>query len=124
MAMFQHFPQCLLLFVVIIQLVHSKDIGLPFALVEAVHEVLGEVARSERVSITDMVMHLMAANLATNGSTYLCENFFSSMNYRKDKYSSRINDENLNACLRINSARELQPNYEEIMSNSQFSVSK
>ena len=35
------------------------------------------------------------------GSTYLCEQTFSILNYRKNKYVSRLTDEHLRAILRI-----------------------
>jgi hypothetical protein len=38
------------------------------------------------------------------GSTYFCEQAFSVMNYRKNKYYSRVTNENLHAMLRISSS--------------------
>ena len=38
------------------------------------------------------------------GSTYLCEQTFSIVKYRKNKYCSQLSDEHLNAVLRISTS--------------------
>ena len=43
------------------------------------------------------------------GSTYVCEQFFSKMNYTKNKNRARLTDGNLNDCLLLASTN-IQPN--------------
>ncbi|XP_077480640.1 general transcription factor II-I repeat domain-containing protein 2A-like [Stigmatopora argus] len=44
------------------------------------------------------------------GSTYLCEKLFSTLNFNKSKYRSRLTDEHLQALLRVSTASSLKPN--------------
>ncbi|CAK1599872.1 unnamed protein product [Parnassius mnemosyne] len=52
------------------------------------------------------------------GSTYLCEQTFSIVNYRKNKCSSRLTDEHLRAILRI-ATTNMTANIQEIASQIQ-----
>lgn len=52
------------------------------------------------------------------GSTYLCEQTFSILNYRKNKYCSRLTDEHLSAILRI-STTSMKANISQIASEIQ-----
>ncbi|CAH2108321.1 unnamed protein product [Euphydryas editha] len=52
------------------------------------------------------------------GSTYLCEQTFSILNYRKNKYASRLTDEHLKAILRI-STTNLKTDIQKIASQIQ-----
>ncbi|CAH1634822.1 unnamed protein product [Spodoptera littoralis] len=52
------------------------------------------------------------------GSTYLCEQTFSIVNYRKNKYASRLTDEHLRAILRI-ATTNMTANIQEIASQMQ-----
>ncbi|CAH1173813.1 unnamed protein product [Phaedon cochleariae] len=52
------------------------------------------------------------------GSTYLCEQTFSILNYRKNKYASRLTDEHLRAILRI-ATTNLKANIQQIATQIQ-----
>lgn len=52
------------------------------------------------------------------GSTYICEQTFSIVNYRKNKYASRLTDEHLRAILRI-ATTNMTANIQEIASQIQ-----
>lgn len=52
------------------------------------------------------------------GSTYLCEQTFSILNYRKNKYASRLTDEHLRAILRI-ATTNLEANIQQIATQIQ-----
>lgn len=52
------------------------------------------------------------------GSTYLCEQTFSILNYRKNKYASRLTDEHLRAILRI-STTNMKANIQQIAAQIQ-----
>ncbi|KAJ8344217.1 hypothetical protein SKAU_G00315460 [Synaphobranchus kaupii] len=56
--------------------------------------------------------------LSILGSTYLCEQVFSSMNYIKSKLRSRLTDESLKSCLKIK-ATSYSPDMEKICSEVQ-----
>jgi hypothetical protein len=57
------------------------------------------------------------------GSTYLCEQLFSILKHVKSNTRNRMNDEHLNACLKIQSSKQLKPNIDLIISNKQLRVS-
>jgi hypothetical protein len=57
------------------------------------------------------------------GSTYLCEQLFSILKHAKSNTRNRMNDEHLNACLKIQSSKQLEPNIDLIISNKQLRVS-
>lgn len=54
--------------------------------------------------------------IAMFGSTYLCEQTFSKMNYVKSKYRSRLTDENLKAILKIGGTK-FEPKWPNILNN-------
>jgi len=53
------------------------------------------------------------------GSTYLCEQLFSTMKFKKTKNLTRITEENLNACLKLSSANKIKPNIDYLVSKKQ-----
>lgn len=53
------------------------------------------------------------------GSTYLCEQTFSKMNYIKSKYRSRLTDENLKCILKVGGTK-FEPKWVEILNGMQF----
>jgi len=56
------------------------------------------------------------------GSTYSCEQFFSSMNYIKNKYRSRLTDESLKALLRLKTTQYV-PNLKKLAGMTQVQKS-
>lgn len=60
--------------------------------------------------------------LSMFGSSYVCEQMFSTMNINKSKHRSRLTDEHLQSILKINTT-SLTPNIEEIMKSKRSQVS-
>ena len=60
------------------------------------------------------------------GSTYLCETLFSTLNFNKSKYRSRLTNEHLQAVLRVSTASSRKANVARLCENkpSQISTSK
>ncbi len=56
--------------------------------------------------------------LSIFGSTYLCEQVFSSMNYIKSKYRSRLTDDSLQSCVKIK-VTSYSPDIEKLSSDVQ-----
>ncbi|KAK9522180.1 hypothetical protein VZT92_018660 [Zoarces viviparus] len=56
--------------------------------------------------------------LSIFGSTYLCEQIFSSMNYIKSKYRSRLTDDSLQSCLKLK-VTSYSPDIEKLCSDVQ-----
>ena len=56
-----------------------------------------------------------ARNIAMFGSTYVCEQFFSSMKVNKSVLRSRLTDEHLQATLRLVSSHKFKPNNEVLV---------
>uniref|UniRef100_A0AAQ4RGF6 HAT C-terminal dimerisation domain-containing protein n=1 Tax=Gasterosteus aculeatus aculeatus TaxID=481459 RepID=A0AAQ4RGF6_GASAC len=57
------------------------------------------------------------------GSTYLCEKLFSTMNFNKSKFRSRLKDEHLKAILRVSVASSLKPNVAQLCERKRCQVS-
>ena len=57
------------------------------------------------------------------GSTYLCEKLFSTMNFNKSKYRSKLTDEHLQAILRVSTASSLKPNVAQLCERKRCQVS-
>ncbi|GLD47166.1 general transcription factor II-I repeat domain-containing protein 2-like protein [Lates japonicus] len=64
-----------------------------------------------------------AQMLSIVGSTYLCEQLFSSMKMNKTPHRSRLTDEHLHSVLRISSAQSLTPDIDELASKKRCQVS-
>lgn len=54
--------------------------------------------------------------LSIFGSTYLCEQIFSNMNYIKSKYRTRLTDESLQSCVKIK-VTSYMPDVEKLSSD-------
>lgn len=57
------------------------------------------------------------------GSTYLCEKLFSTMNFNKSKYRSRLTDKHLQAILRVSTVSSLKPNVSQLCERKRCQVS-
>ncbi|KAE8743450.1 hypothetical protein FOCC_FOCC010940 [Frankliniella occidentalis] len=69
-------------------------------------------------------LHKFASKMiAMFGSTYICEQFFSLMNYVKNKYRSKLTDKNLTAQLRVMARNNIQPNFDELVLGKRAQVS-
>ncbi|KAJ8361740.1 hypothetical protein AAFF_G00429360 [Aldrovandia affinis] len=60
--------------------------------------------------------------LSIFGSTYFCEQVFSSMNYIKSKYCSRLTDDSLQSCVKIK-VTSYSPDIEKLCSDVQKQTS-
>lgn len=61
--------------------------------------------------------------LAMFGSTYVCEQFFSTMKINKSVFRSRLTDEHLRATLRLATARDIKPNVEVLVTTKRCQIS-
>jgi len=61
--------------------------------------------------------------MAMFGSTYVCEQFFSSMKINKSALRSRLTDEHLNATLRLATTRDFKPNVDSLVSAKRCQMS-
>jgi hypothetical protein len=66
---------------------------------------------------------MCARILAMFGSTYVCEQFFSSMKINKSVFRSRLTDEHLRATLRLATSRDIKPNIEVLVSAKRCQLS-
>lgn len=57
------------------------------------------------------------------GSTYLCEKLFSTLNFNKSKYRSRLTDDHLQDILRVATASSLRPNLARLCERKRCQVS-
>ncbi|XP_076850343.1 general transcription factor II-I repeat domain-containing protein 2A-like [Brachyhypopomus gauderio] len=57
------------------------------------------------------------------GSTYLCEKLFSTMNFNKSKFQSKLTDEHLQAILRVSVASSLKPDVAQLCKMKRCQVS-
>ncbi|KAK0136278.1 General transcription factor II-I repeat domain-containing protein 2 [Merluccius polli] len=64
-----------------------------------------------------------AQMLSMFGSTYLCEQLFSSMKMTKTSHRSRLTDEHLCSILRTSSALSLSPDIDELAPKKRCQVS-
>ncbi|RVE60969.1 hypothetical protein OJAV_G00165900 [Oryzias javanicus] len=58
------------------------------------------------------------------GSTYMCEKLFSTLNFNKSKYRSKLTDEHLQALLRVSTASSLKPNVAQLCEKKRCQVSR
>jgi len=61
--------------------------------------------------------------MAMFGSTYVCEQFFSSMKLNKSALRSRLTDEHLRATLRLATAHDIKPNLDVLVSAKRCQLS-
>lgn len=57
------------------------------------------------------------------GSTYLCEKLFSTMNFNKCKYRSRLSDAHLEAVLRVSAVTSIRANVDQLCEQKRCQVS-
>ena len=53
--------------------------------------------------------------LSMFGSQYICEQFFSGLNLRKNQHSSRITKDKLASSLRVACSNSIQPDYDVLL---------
>ena len=49
------------------------------------------------------------------GAQYLCEQAFSGLKLRKTNITNKVNQCNLNACMRISCLNNIEPDYEKLL---------
>lgn len=69
-------------------------------------------------------LHEFASRMiAMFGSTYVCEQFFSLMNFVKNKYRTKLKDKNLAAQLRVMARKNIDPNFDDLVLEKRAQVS-
>lgn len=61
--------------------------------------------------------------LAMFGSTYLCEQLFSTLKNNKTPERSRLTDQHLQSILKIATAQQIEPNFEDLVKEKRCQVS-
>ncbi|KAL7825009.1 hypothetical protein SRHO_G00342210 [Serrasalmus rhombeus] len=86
-----------------------------------------KLAREEREtgggSFPTQLSRMFKRTMCLFGSTYLCEKLFSTLNFNKSKYRSRLTDEHLQALLRVSTASSLKPNVARLYERKRCQIS-
>jgi len=113
--------------------VESVSVELPMELVELQCDTILKQKCTE-IGIPDFYTYLSrirfpkllaaaASIMAMFGTTYVCEQFFSSMKLNESALRSRLTDEHLRATLRLATARDIKPNLNVLVSAKRCQLS-
>ena len=83
---------------------------------------LGQFLRELNPSFPEL-SRMFKRTMCLFGSTYLCEKLFSTLNFNKSKYRSRLTDDHLQAILRVSTASSLKPNVAQLCERKRCQVS-
>ena len=72
---------------------------------------------------SEKLIHFRSLVVTMFGSTYLCEQLFSSLKFHKLENRISLTNEHLNDCMKITFANSFKPNIEKIVSEMQCHVS-
>ena len=85
-------------------------------------EKLGKFLRELPPIFTELSL-VFKRTMCLYGSTYLCEKFFSTLNFNKSKYRSRLIDEHLQAVRKVSTASSLKANASRLCENKRCQIS-
>ncbi|TWW59217.1 General transcription factor II-I repeat domain-containing protein 2 [Takifugu flavidus] len=93
----------------LIDLQCNSELKAKFREVSGKADKLGQFLRELTPSFPEL-SRMFKRTVCLFGSTYLCEKLFSTLNFNKSKYRSRLTNEHLQALLRVSTASSLKPN--------------
>jgi len=83
---------------------------------------LGQFLRELTSSFPEL-SRMFKRTMCLFGSTYLCKKLFSTLNFNKSKYRSRLTDDHLQAILRVSTASSLKPKVAQLCMRKRCQVS-
>ncbi|TWW71521.1 hypothetical protein D4764_16G0000180 [Takifugu flavidus] len=112
----------LLCFKMSVQLQCNSEPKAKFREVSGKADKLGQFLRELTPSFPEL-SQMFKRTMCLFGSTYLCKKLFSTLNFNKSKYRSRLTDEHLQALLRVSTASSLKPNVARLCERKRCQVS-
>ncbi|XP_071060599.1 general transcription factor II-I repeat domain-containing protein 2A-like [Pseudochaenichthys georgianus] len=106
----------------LIDLQCNSELKAKFREVNGKADKLGQFMRELPPSFPEL-SRMFKRTMCLFGSTYMCEQLFSTMNFNKSKYRSRLTDEHLQAILRVSTASSLKPNVAQLCERKRCQVS-
>lgn len=106
----------------LIDLQCNSDLKAKFREISGKADMHGQFLREVPLSFPELFL-MFKRTMCLFGSTYLCEKLFSTLNFNKSKYRSRLNDDHLQAILRVSTASSLKPNVVQICEKKRCQVS-
>ncbi|KAJ8248095.1 hypothetical protein GJAV_G00238250 [Gymnothorax javanicus] len=97
----------------LIDLQCNSELKAKFREVSGKADKLGQFLRELRPTFPEL-SRMFKRTTCLFGSTHLCEKHFSTMNFNKSKYRSKLTDEYLQAILRVSTASSLKPNVAQL----------
>ncbi|XP_069819639.1 general transcription factor II-I repeat domain-containing protein 2A-like [Dendropsophus ebraccatus] len=106
----------------LIDLQCNSELKAKFREVSGKADKLGQFLRELPPSFPEL-SQMFKRTMCLFGSTYLCEKLFSTLNFNKSKYRSRLTDEHLQALLRVSTASSLKPNVARLCQSKRCQIS-
>ncbi|XP_073681619.1 general transcription factor II-I repeat domain-containing protein 2A-like [Garra rufa] len=106
----------------LIDLQCNSELKAKFREVSGKADKLGQFLRELTSSFPEL-SRMFKRTMCLFGSTYLCEKLFSTLNFNKSKYRSRLTDDHLQAILRVSTASSLKPNVARLCERKRCQVS-
>ncbi|XP_071979042.1 general transcription factor II-I repeat domain-containing protein 2-like [Engystomops pustulosus] len=106
----------------LIDLQCNSELKAKFRDVSGKADKLGQFLRELPPSFPEL-SRMFKQTMCLFGSTYLCEKLFSTLNFNKSKYRSRITDAHLQAVLRVSTASSLTPNVARLCKSKRCQIS-
>lgn len=97
----------------LIDLQCNSDLKAKFREVSGKSDKFGQFLRELPPSFLEL-SRMFERTMCLFGSMYLCKKLFSTLNFNKSKYRSRLTDDNLQAILRVSTASSLKPNVAQL----------
>lgn len=97
----------------LIELQCNSELKVKFREVSGNTDKLGQFLRELPPTFPEL-SRMFKRTMCLFGSTYLCEKLFSTMNFNKSKYRSRLTDKHLQAILRVSTVSSLKPNVSQL----------
>lgn len=106
----------------LIDLQCNSDLKAKFREVSGKTDKLGQFLRELTPGYPEL-SRMFKRTMCLFGSTYLCEKFFSTLNFNKSKYRSRLTDDHLQAILRVSTVSSLKLNVAQLCKRKRCQVS-